>query len=279
MDCFSTATAPERRNLTGKNRVWDFFRLSNETHPANRRQPAQPRRKIRPTATKPVSGIPYWPSRDPIEEAGGMNLYGFVGNDGVNGLDMLGLTPPVTPPLTPPWLRPGWVRVTRAELDQFLNGSPETATELDYGCIGMCNVRLGIDPTTHHYSEKPEKHPGTTCYIDPTKADEAGKRCPKGTAPRKWAKQGKWKDGIGEEPTAGTNGVIPNDSVVDNGGPDKYNYITVFSGIDGAERYGWANHGKGVGKTEQIFTFNDKPLNDPHYPDTMWCITCLPCKK
>jgi RHS repeat-associated protein len=33
-----------------------------------------------------------WPSRDPIEEEGGINLYGFVGNDGVNRLDYLGLT-------------------------------------------------------------------------------------------------------------------------------------------------------------------------------------------
>ena len=31
-----------------------------------------------------------WPSRDPIEEEGGINLYGFVGNDGVNQWDILG---------------------------------------------------------------------------------------------------------------------------------------------------------------------------------------------
>jgi len=38
----------------------------------------------------PVTGR--WPSRDPIEEAGGINLYGFVGNNGVNKSDYLGLT-------------------------------------------------------------------------------------------------------------------------------------------------------------------------------------------
>jgi RHS repeat-associated protein len=32
-----------------------------------------------------------WPSRDPIEENGGMNLYGFVENSGVNRWDRLGL--------------------------------------------------------------------------------------------------------------------------------------------------------------------------------------------
>jgi len=31
-----------------------------------------------------------WPSRDPIEEQGGLNLYGFVGNDAVSECDYLG---------------------------------------------------------------------------------------------------------------------------------------------------------------------------------------------
>ena len=37
----------------------------------------------------PVTGR--WPSRDPIEEEGGINLYGFVGNDGVGRIDVLGM--------------------------------------------------------------------------------------------------------------------------------------------------------------------------------------------
>jgi hypothetical protein len=37
----------------------------------------------------PVTGR--WPSRDPIEEEGGLNLYGMVGNDAVNDADSLGL--------------------------------------------------------------------------------------------------------------------------------------------------------------------------------------------
>jgi uncharacterized protein RhaS with RHS repeats len=37
-----------------------------------------------------------WPSRDPIGEEGGVNLYGFVRNDGVNWVDVLGLTEDVT---------------------------------------------------------------------------------------------------------------------------------------------------------------------------------------
>ena len=36
--------------------------------------------------------ISEWPSRDPIEEEGGVNLYGFVGNDGVGRFDIMGLS-------------------------------------------------------------------------------------------------------------------------------------------------------------------------------------------
>jgi hypothetical protein len=50
----------------------------------------EPRRESRPTLTIFTPGIPQWPSRDPIEEVGGVNLYGFVGNDGVNWWDYLG---------------------------------------------------------------------------------------------------------------------------------------------------------------------------------------------
>ena len=32
-----------------------------------------------------------WLNRDPIEEQGGLNLYGFILNDGINSIDFLGL--------------------------------------------------------------------------------------------------------------------------------------------------------------------------------------------
>ena len=38
-----------------------------------------------------IPSLGRWPSRDPIEEKGGVNLYGFVDNDGVNHWDYLGL--------------------------------------------------------------------------------------------------------------------------------------------------------------------------------------------
>jgi hypothetical protein len=39
----------------------------------------------------PINGK--WLSRDPIAEKGGLNLYAFVGNNGVNGWDALGQAP------------------------------------------------------------------------------------------------------------------------------------------------------------------------------------------
>ena len=35
--------------------------------------------------------VAMWPNRDPLQEKGGLNLYGFVGNNGVNSVDYLGL--------------------------------------------------------------------------------------------------------------------------------------------------------------------------------------------
>jgi RHS repeat-associated protein len=69
-------------------------RINNRVAPAARTSPGK---------RKPLHGLHYygyryydpvtgrWPSRDPIGERGGINLYGFVGNDGLNHFDYLGL--------------------------------------------------------------------------------------------------------------------------------------------------------------------------------------------
>ena len=44
-----------------------------------------------PCAYESASGRPEWLSRDPIEEEGGINLYGYVGNSPINRSDPLGL--------------------------------------------------------------------------------------------------------------------------------------------------------------------------------------------
>lgn len=52
---------------------------------------------LAPPQAKPEYGYRYydpvtgrWPSRDPIQEQGGVNLYGFVGNDPVRRIDVIG---------------------------------------------------------------------------------------------------------------------------------------------------------------------------------------------
>ena len=98
----ATYPRPEKTHPTPKNLVWGFFGNSNKTRPANRLQPPELHRENRPATTKLASGVFFygyryydpvtgrWPSRDPIGEQGGVNLYGFVGNDGINRWDLLG---------------------------------------------------------------------------------------------------------------------------------------------------------------------------------------------
>jgi len=122
---------------TAKNRVWDFFAESNRTRPANRRQPQQPRRENRPSPTKTASGRPYWPSRDPIEEEGGINLYGFTNNNSINNFDSVGLSVVVT-----------YEKITTRDLSagQSFSPYPSAAPILtDPNADGVTIIELEID--------------------------------------------------------------------------------------------------------------------------------------
>jgi len=50
----------------------------------------------RACAYKSASGLGKWLNRDPIQERGGLNLYGYVGNNPVNWIDPLGLSGTLT---------------------------------------------------------------------------------------------------------------------------------------------------------------------------------------
>ena len=106
--------APGRFASPLKTRVGGL-RVSRSTRARkNRMQVAQGRRVARGTAIKSVSGahetgLVYYGQRyyspalgrfinqDPIQEAGGLNLYAFCGNDGVNRYDVLGMDDPFHP--------------------------------------------------------------------------------------------------------------------------------------------------------------------------------------
>jgi len=76
---------------------------------------ASPTRGSRPACGLYFYGYRYydpvigrWPSRHPINEQGGLNLYGFLNNSGINRIDKLGLMdfPPLIPGYTPNPPRP-----------------------------------------------------------------------------------------------------------------------------------------------------------------------------
>lgn len=94
---------PRESHPTAKNRVRGFFGETQESRPKKSAAAQQPRRENRSVTTKNASGVRYygyryydpqtgrWPSRDPIGERGGVNLYGMVGNNLMDRIDVLGL--------------------------------------------------------------------------------------------------------------------------------------------------------------------------------------------
>jgi RHS repeat-associated protein len=76
-----------------------------------------------------------WPSRDPIGERGGLNLYGFVGNDGANSTDYLGLIQPPTEAIPiPPRDIPGEPGDERKK--------PKEKDPLEYRYLAICVAQI-----------------------------------------------------------------------------------------------------------------------------------------
>ena len=99
---------PSNRTPREKPASGDFFGNANRLRRENPRHPLKTQQKNHPSPSKTVSGVEEtglyyygyrhydpnvgrWVNRDPIEEEGGLNLYGFVNNDGVNYIDSIGL--------------------------------------------------------------------------------------------------------------------------------------------------------------------------------------------
>jgi RHS repeat-associated protein len=98
-----TESRSRESHPTAKSRVRGIFGETQESRPKKSAAAQQPRWENHSTTTKLASGVRYygyryydpvtgrWPSRDPIGEQGGVNLYGMVGNDAVGRFDYLGL--------------------------------------------------------------------------------------------------------------------------------------------------------------------------------------------
>jgi hypothetical protein len=138
----STTPTPQTRASRAcvrgpKNRVWGFYRRPASRAPVFGSQATKPRRVALATATKTASGPSLWPSRDPIDERGGLNLYGMVGNDSINRWDYLGLEG-----------EEFWVVGTTIEP---VGDADETASERWQRKVGN---KLGIDHVDLYYGQE-----------------------------------------------------------------------------------------------------------------------------
>jgi hypothetical protein len=91
MVALNTAYAPSKTLTRSGNRVGDFFCEAGERVGKNGLASRIATKEKTSCSYELASGRPVWPSRDPIEEEGGLNLYGFGGNNPINEWDMLGM--------------------------------------------------------------------------------------------------------------------------------------------------------------------------------------------
>jgi RHS repeat-associated protein len=93
MVALNTAYAAPKNAADPKNRVGDFFYEDHASVGKNRWANRLNTQEKSCYHYETASGRSNWSNRDPIQEQGGLNLYGFVGNDGLNYWDILGLSP------------------------------------------------------------------------------------------------------------------------------------------------------------------------------------------
>ncbi|MFC7339635.1 hypothetical protein ACFQY0_20795 [Haloferula chungangensis] len=149
MGYYLSEPAPSKSDPTAKDRVWGFVAESDLANLESRPAARQLHRENYGESWKTASGIPLWPSRDPIGERGGMNLYGMIENDAVNLWDFMGLlSPHMAYPTT------GY--------------NPSSGDDDDSSCecpedVGnQKNLRFRVLTLTYHGSEFEVKDPAST---------------------------------------------------------------------------------------------------------------------
>lgn len=90
MVALNTAYAPSKTSTRSKNRVADFFCGVGQGVRNNRLASRIGTQGRSSYSYETASGLPVWPSRDPIGERGGLNLYGFINNAPIIYIDYLG---------------------------------------------------------------------------------------------------------------------------------------------------------------------------------------------
>jgi len=91
-----------------------------------------------------------WPRRDPIGENGGLNLYGFINNDSVGNIDILGLLPPGE--YSPREWYDDWLmrnpNTQRGSNFIVNHNNSKIINRIKLGCIGLTCVEMGDMPTS-----------------------------------------------------------------------------------------------------------------------------------
>ncbi|MDB4265375.1 hypothetical protein N9891_01355 [bacterium] len=181
-----TSPAPEKCDPTAENRVWGFFGEQSQTSLENQPQSLQPRQGNRLAPTTIASGRTYWPSRDPIEEDGGINLYGMVENNAVNQADYLGQRPgdgiDNSRPTAPPNIHRPSSPKPDFSVPEFLfweNKKKIFSTSLDCNIENCpCNFEATVS------WKEARSNDGTIFYssirYDLTKKESGGPECPAG---------------------------------------------------------------------------------------------------
>ncbi len=221
MNQWSAPTARDR-NISSRTRAW----INTGDQPARRRHPSNPQKTSRKHTfwgVIPYYGYRYydpltgrWPSRDLIEERGGVNLYQFVNNDACNNWDYLGLQMVAPPDDFLKDVKGGCKSFSLKEfldLQQQWNGFIGRAERLriGQGCIGICKAAMADVPE----KEMPEEQKGTSCWkgADGRKlAEEAAKNCLDRTHPIVWSKRGKWRHA--NTAKLPDRSQVPSDSVI-----------------------------------------------------------------
>jgi hypothetical protein len=143
MVALNTAYAAPKNAADPKNRVGDFFHEDSASVGKNRWVKCLNAQEKSSYHYETASGRSNWPNRDPIGEAGGINIYGMINNLVVNAVDIDGRA-----------VFPGWVIDTIDALGDFLdpNGQegnicmpPDYDTDYVYGsCAAVCKNCKGI---------------------------------------------------------------------------------------------------------------------------------------
>jgi hypothetical protein len=220
---------------------------------------------------------------------GGVNLYGMVWNNPIGLIDHLGLE--IVAPNPEDLKFPEGKDCVTLSLREYLllqqkwgraaGGDgliDEEFTRFGFGCIGNCRASQGG-------SEKglPEDYPKTQCWAGreggKAKAEAAAKKCPEGSTPLVWAKQGAWKDP--KNPPRDGDSVDP-DSVTHVGGiPGNFNYVTKLGNfyVDMGQ-HAWIDpDGRKVASNVDLdkgkVFICKKPAKNGR-PAEIWCMSCCP---